>query len=158
MTAPQGFLRFHIKKKKKTALEGINWSGTFNRCRERVPKRWSGIRKAASAKPSQTASWYFEEIFGRWSHGLIEVCRDNSWEIYTGAYHGELYKWAAAPCIRLFAQQAASTGLSALERYDRICSARTTSGRHCSCRVVAGIYCSLLCYKGYCCNNPGVVL
>ena len=75
-----------------------------------------------------------------------------------GLYHAELYKWGAAPCIRFFAQQAASVGLSELEWYDRIFGARTTSGRHCSGRAVAGIYCNLWHHKGDCCNNPGVML
>ena len=34
-------------------------------------------------------------------------------EIYMqGLYHAELYKWAAAPCIQFFAQQAARVGFS----------------------------------------------
>ena len=51
------------------ALEGINGRGAFNRCRKRVPTGWSGIRKAASTKPYQTASWYAEGIFVLWSQG-----------------------------------------------------------------------------------------
>ena len=40
-------------------------------------------------------------------------------------YHAKLCKWAATPCIRLYAQQAASVCFSELEWYDRICGART---------------------------------
>ena len=44
----------------------------FNMCGERVPKGWSGICKAVSAKPFLVSD----------RRGLFGVYRDNNWERY----------------------------------------------------------------------------